>query len=123
MSGQPVSYFSIIHQRYALIPLGTVDYLTFFYRVVGWRTRPGEPLPPISPPSFQPKWYNELLTDEQRFIDFCAGVDPEPIDFFCLHFCALLTVEQMIGALGLPGPGGSAGTVVHRLEQCWDVIL
>jgi hypothetical protein len=94
-------------QRYARIPLGTVDYLTWLYRVVGWRTQPGEPLPDISPPSLEPAWFQVLTEAEQRFVEVCANVLEETAkDLLCLHFYALLTVEQIVAAWELDSEQG-----------------
>jgi hypothetical protein len=112
-------------QRYVRIPLGTMDYLTWGYRVVRVRTRsPEMPLPSGFPPGPRPAWFMALSPEEQRFIDDCLHYLPEPaVDLLYLHFYALLNVEQIVGALHLVRPHGAADAVVRRLEESWGVIL
>ncbi len=76
----------------------------------------------MSPPSLQPAWFLNLPAVDQMFVDICAQTLEEPdMELLCLHFCALLTVEQIAVALNLdPGAGD---VIVGHLEECWGVVF
>lgn len=108
--------------RYARIPIGTVEYLCYLYRVVFWHTGPNATLPAMSPPSLNPGWYVNLQAEERHLIRAAIGWPEETQELFYLHFCALLTVEQIGCVLDLVGPG-DPDAIIHDLEQCWDAVL
>ena len=110
--------------RYVQIPLGTVDYLAYCYRIARRlpRTPPTSPVN-VFPFSPQPAWFEVLSADEQRFIISCQEPFVEPAaDVMYMHFYARLNVEQIVAAAQIPDPQ-RGDTIVRRLEDCWDVIL
>jgi len=111
--------------RYSRIPIGTVDYRAWLYRVVRLRTQPpANALPIALPPGPQSAWFGTLTAEEQQFLDTCWRDLPEPaLDMLYLHFYARLSVEQISGALQLRQPDRALDAIVRRLEESWDLVL